>query len=212
MDNIVFSGGAPNETAAPKTFLSHVFSTTEEGKAELLNVIQYAVLAIVPVVALNKTIQRIIPDVDPDKSSLEITIEILLQLVLLFVGIVLIHRIVSYVPTYSGFKYDPFVLTNVIIAFLVIVVSIQTKIGIKTNILVERLGELWNGPSPPIKEKYTKREQATIPNTELFPQPPAASKRVEIYDPPPQNHNMDDHNSSPLPANGVIGGSFGANF
>ena len=29
-----------------RTFLSHVFSTTEEGKAEVMNVVQYAVLAL----------------------------------------------------------------------------------------------------------------------------------------------------------------------
>ena len=37
-----------------KTFLSHVFSTTEEGKAEILNVVQYSVMGVIPIVVLNK--------------------------------------------------------------------------------------------------------------------------------------------------------------
>ena len=61
-------------TQSSRSFLSHVFSTTEEGKAELLNVVQYAVLALVPVFVLNKLIQRFIPEADLEKSSLELAI------------------------------------------------------------------------------------------------------------------------------------------
>ena len=101
----------------------------------------------IPIVILNKLIQRFIPDADDEKSSIEIVIEILLQLIVRFCGIVIIHRIITYIPTYSGFKYENLVLTNVILAFLVIVLSIQTKLGIKVNILFDRLMELWNGPN-----------------------------------------------------------------
>lgn len=128
-----------------KSFLSHVFSTTEEGKAEILNVVQYSLFAIIPVVALNKLIQRFVPEADTEKSSLEILIEILIQLIVMFVGIIIIHRLITYFPTYSGFKYENLTLTNVIIAFLIIVLSIQTKLGIKVNIIWDRLSDLWNG-------------------------------------------------------------------
>ena len=63
----------------------------------------------------------------------------------MFCGVILIHRVINYVPTYSGFKYESLNLTNVILAFLIIVLSIQTKLGIKVNILVDRALELWNG-------------------------------------------------------------------
>ena len=64
-----------------KTFFSHVFSTTEEGKAEILNVAQYSLLGIIPIILLNKLIQRFIPDADADKSSVEVLIEVLIQLI-----------------------------------------------------------------------------------------------------------------------------------
>ena len=85
-----------------KTFLGHVFLTTEEGKAEILNVIQYALMAVIPVVILNKSIQRFIPEADTEKSSLEILAEIFIQLIVMFCGIIIIHRIITYFPTYSG--------------------------------------------------------------------------------------------------------------
>jgi len=129
-----------------KSFLSHVFSTTEEGKAEILNVVQYATLGVIPIVILNKLIQRFVPEADTEKSSLELLVEVFIQLIVMFCGIIVIHRIISYMPTYSGYKYENLTLTNVILAFLIIVLSIQTKLGIKVNILVDRVSELWNGP------------------------------------------------------------------
>uniref|UniRef100_A0A6C0LQI3 Uncharacterized protein n=1 Tax=viral metagenome TaxID=1070528 RepID=A0A6C0LQI3_9ZZZZ len=130
-----------------KTFLSHVFSTTEESKAEILNVVQYASMGVIPIVLLNKLIQRFIPEADPESSTLEIVVEIFLQLIVMFCGMIVIHRAITFFPTYSGFKYETLTLTNVVLAFLIIVLSIQTKMGIKVNILVDRALELWNGSS-----------------------------------------------------------------
>lgn len=130
-----------------KTFLGHVFSSEEEDKAEILNVVQYAIYALIPVVVLNKLIQRFVPEADPDKSSLEILFEIFIQVVVIFCGIIVIHRIITYFPTYSGFKYENLSLTNAILAFLIIVLSIQSKLGTKANILVDRIMELWEGSS-----------------------------------------------------------------
>jgi len=140
------AGGDGSDYLPPRrTFLGHVFSTTEEGKAEVFNTLQYVGLAFLPVFALNKLIQRYIPEADLDKSSLELFFEIFVQLIVMFGGIILIHRLVTYVPTYSGFKYENLALTNVILAFLVLVLSIQSKLALKTNIIYERFLDLWDG-------------------------------------------------------------------
>ena len=153
MDSIV------NETKSfsQNSFISHVFSTSEESKAEILNVIQYSLTAIVPVVGLNKSIQKFIPEADVEKSSVELLAEIFMQIVIMFIGIILIHRLITYFPTYSGYKYEQFNLTTVILAFLVIVLSLQTKMGIKVNILTDRLMEMWNGPGEDKKTAMRKK-------------------------------------------------------
>ena len=140
-----------------KNFFNHVFSTTEEGKAEILNVVQYSLMGIVPIVLLNKLVQRFIPDADDEKSSIEILAEILIQLIVMFVGVILIHRVITYVPTYSEFKYESLSLTNVILIFMVLLLSIQTKVGIKVNILFDRIMELWNGTPAPVQDKKKSR-------------------------------------------------------
>lgn len=151
-------GGASSFNTKP-TFFSHVFSTTEESKAEVVNVLQYILLAIVPIVALNKLIQRFVPEADLDKSSLELLIEIMLQLAVIFCGIIVIHRIITYIPTYSGFRYEALSLTNAILPFLVIILSIQSKLGLKVNILYDRLLELWNGESDDDDDDQHRRKR-----------------------------------------------------
>lgn len=152
MENIIHEAKSMNQNS----FINHVFDSSDEGKAEILNVIQYSLTAILPVVMLNKTIQKFVPEADIEKSSLELLAEIFIQIVVMFIGVVLIHRVITYFPTYSGYKYEAFNLTTVILAFLVIVLSLQTKLGIKVNILVDRAYELWNGPGAEKKKQGRK--------------------------------------------------------
>jgi hypothetical protein len=148
----------------------------------------------------------------------------MLQLMIMFCGIVLIHRVISYIPTYSGFKYENLTLTNVILAFLVILLSIQTKMGIKVNIMVDRVAELWNGPSPEEKgssrssrssgHKASKADYYDLPklSPEMFVPPAAPKPPVQVASSSPSAPSMMDF-SGPVAANGVLGGgSFGAYF
>jgi hypothetical protein len=127
------------------TFFQHVFSSNESSQAELFNALQYTLLAIMPIILFNKFIHRFIPEVDLEKSSVEIILEIILQLLCMIGGIILIHRIITYIPTYSGFKYDNMNIINVILIFLLIILSFQSKLGLKTNIISDRVVEIWNG-------------------------------------------------------------------
>lgn len=202
-----------------QTFFSHVFSTTEESKAEILNITQYSILGIIPIVCLNKMIQRFIPDADSDKSSVEILIEVLIQLIAMFVGIIFIHRMITYFPTYSEFKYDSLTLTNVVLAFLVIILSIQTKIGLKVNILLDRVLELWNGPNYDQDAKRSDSDRRRAPmnsqsnpyeqsHNEMLPNPVMTSKQ----DVTPDIRGSVVPTMDVFPANGVLGGGFGSSF
>lgn len=213
-----------------KTFFNHVFSGTDEGKAEILNVLQYVLLAIIPVILLNKSIQRFVPEADSEKSSLEILAEIFIQILIMFCGIILIHRIITYIPTYSGFKYEALNLTNVILAFLIIVLSIQTKLGIKVNIIVDRINELWNGAQVDQKKKkqggarHSPSRADVLDDsslqTDMFPPAPVSSTRqpatahdmISNITQGPQNSGDMGSYMGPMAANGVLGGAFGAAF
>ena len=67
-------------------FVKHVFKFDDSTKKELLNIIQYAVLSVIPVVILNKSVQKLIPEADEEKGSIEILAEVLTQLIIMFLG------------------------------------------------------------------------------------------------------------------------------
>jgi hypothetical protein len=222
MDALQEVGGAEN---GKKTFFTHVFDMSQEANGEIMNVTQYAVLGIIPVLVLNKLIQRFSPEADPDSSSIELAVEVLLQTVVMFVGILMIHRIITYVPTYSGFRYEHLTLTNVVLAFLIIVLSLQTKLGIKVNILYDRLMDLWNGTSSEDKKSNVKSRvrvsetmlghNASQADTydagasSLFPPAPVVqSKPRSSYD----DMMRGSAAPGPAPANSMVGGAFGSFF
>lgn len=128
-------------------FINHVFDIGDESKKDLMNVIQFSVLAIIPLVALNKSIHAIIPEANGMKGTLELLLEVLGQTTMMLVGLILIQRIITFIPTYSGDEYKTSNLITVILPFLMIILSLQTKMGEKCNILYKRALDAWNGRS-----------------------------------------------------------------
>lgn len=221
-------------------FFKHVFNLDEDSKSEMLNIIQYAVLALIPVVILNKFMQRFVPEADEEKSSIEITAEVLAQVIVMFLVILIIHRIITFIPTYSGEKYVSFSVTNIILSMLVIILSLQTKLGEKVSILVDRIVELWEGPkdtkknkkgnsyvkvSQPISQNQTAMSQSlnSMGSTSISTLPPVQSTMTQQM---PNYEQMYQQDSTPLvgastpgiegmevmPANSMGGGSFGSAF
>jgi hypothetical protein len=88
-----------------KGFLKHVFNFDDDSKYELLNIIQYAMIALIPVIILNKSMSTYVPEADEKKSSVELSAEIIIQIIVMFIGLLIIHRVITFVPTYSGVKY-----------------------------------------------------------------------------------------------------------
>ena len=205
------------------SFFNHVFNFNNDSKAEMLNIIQYAVLALIPVIILNKGMQKYVPISDDDKNSIEICGEIIIQIVVMFLGMLIIHRIITYIPTYSGEKYAGFSVTNIILAVLVIILSLQTKLGDKVSILVDRLLDLWEGPQDKKKIKNQSNGNVRIsqpisqnqPMTNMSMNTPMnamntslnsmGSTAINTLPPPalsqqlPDYNNMYQQDSNPLP-------------
>jgi len=219
-------------------FFKHVFNFDEQSKAEMLNIVQYAVLALIPVVILNKLMQRFVPEADDEKGSVEITAEVLAQIIAMFLIMLIIHRIITFVPPYSGEKYVDFSITNIILAMLVIILSLQTKLGEKVSILVERLIDLWEGPkdtkkgkkgqgsvkvSQPISQNQSTSQSMgstsinSLPSSQTTQQSPDFNQMYQQNPTPlvgassPGTDNFD--NGEPMAANdggmGAFGGAFG---
>ena len=212
-----FTGGKPG-------FFKHVFNFDEESKTEILNIIQYAVLALVPIIILNKIMQKYVPEADDEKKSIEILSEVLAQVIFMFLGIFFIHRILTYIPTYSGEKYPTWNNIGPIIPMLVIITSLQTKLGEKISILVDRLEELWEGPkdtkkgkngnvkvSQPISQNQSMETMRTMGSTSISSLPSPQTQQMPSYDQTPQVSAQVMESFEPEAANGGFG-SFGSAF
>jgi len=135
-----------------KSFFKHVFNFDNDSKSDILNIIQYALISIIPIVILNKSMQKFVPEADEKKGSVEILAEVLIQVVVMFLGLLLINLIITYIPTYSGTGYPEYHVVYNILAVLMITLSLQTKLGEKVSILVDRIVELWEGKTGQTKK------------------------------------------------------------
>lgn len=149
-------GGAP-----PNTFFQHVFNFDEESKKEMMNIVQYTLVGVIPIVLLNKIMQRFVPEADDEKGSIELLAEVALQLVVMFLGLLIVHRIVTFVPTYSGSKFEKLSVTNIVLVALMITLSLQTKLGEKISILYDRVFHLIMGKREGMENKEDEEDESS---------------------------------------------------
>jgi hypothetical protein len=126
-------------------FFKYVFNFDEDNMCGILNLLQYTIMAIIPVLFILKGVKNLIPEEDETKGSLEILVESLGQIILIVSAIWITNKMIRYFPTYSGCDYDDFNAINFMIPFLIILSTMQSKLGLKLNILVDRVLDFWHG-------------------------------------------------------------------
>lgn len=137
-------------------FFKYVFDLNDANKASILNMLQYAILAFIPVILVLKVTKSYVPEVNEDKGSLEILAESLFQVIFILLSFWFINRVITYIPTYSKKPYKDFNETTFIIGFVFILLTLQTKLGEKISILSDRVIEIWSGDSSINKEINTR--------------------------------------------------------
>ena len=173
------------ETNEEMTFFKHMTKMDSSDKSNIYNMLQYAILAIVPIVLVLKLVKSVFPADYDKKASLEILAEIVGQLLVMILSIWLINRLVTYVPTFSGVDYKQMDYTSFMLGFLMILMTMQTKLGDKINILVDRVVKLWNGDVNVKKESKVTVSQPLSVNVGM-PQHTNANLPLMAGDRPPQ--------------------------
>jgi hypothetical protein len=168
-----------SKVSSKMTFFKYVFNFDEVSKNDMMNIVQYAVLAIIPIIVLNKTMQKYVPEADEEKGSAEILAEVIFQIVFMFLGLFFIHRIISYIPRYSGTKYPEYHVVFNILSTLLVLLSLQTKLGEKVSILFDRVAELWEGKSEDDKKK--KKGKGNVKVTQPISQGQSAVVTQSLY-------------------------------
>lgn len=140
-------------------FFKYISTFDDEQKSEILNMIQYSVLAIIPIMIILRCVKSLVPEEDESKGSLEIAAESILQIIFIMVSIWLTNRIIRYVPTYSKTEYGKFSPVNFIIPFLIILTTMQSKLGFKLNMLMERGLDAWHGKTKDSENDKSKQNE-----------------------------------------------------
>jgi hypothetical protein len=130
-----------------KSFFKYVFNFDEDSKSELMNIIQFALIGLIPVILLIKLINKYLPEIDDKKGSIEILAEIVIEVVSLFIGIFFILRIVTFFPTFSGADYPKISILTIILSLLIGIISVESTLTDKINVIIERIYNLWEGKS-----------------------------------------------------------------
>lgn len=120
-------------------FVQHMTNFDKKTKSELLNMFQYGFLLVLPVMFMNKLISVLFSTSTDDKTTLELSLEISAELIVLFTSFFIIHRFVSYIPTYSEEPYPDVHFTQIILVFVFILFSFQTSLNEKFQVIYERV-------------------------------------------------------------------------
>jgi hypothetical protein len=164
-------------------FIKSVFPFDEEQKATILNILQYSILAIIPVIILLKLIKNYIPEVDDDKGSLVIVVEVIGQIFVMFLALYFIHKIIIYIPTYSKVAYGDVNLITIIIPTIFIILTMQTKVGEKVQLLFDRLMDVYEGQTNYKKNDNNQKQlrvRVTQPISEQL-----QNDQISVSQPPP---------------------------
>jgi hypothetical protein len=157
MDKI--SDGVKSVQDESSGFFNYVFNFDTENKHRIMNMLQYTLLTIIPVLLILRGIKHIIPEDDDSKGSVEILAESVGQVILIMLAIWITNKIINYIPTYSGEEYPKFNEISFIIPFIIILATMQTKLGAKFNILIDRVLILIFGEREDKKREQQQQQQ-----------------------------------------------------
>lgn len=120
-------------------FLEYMTTFTMNERQQVLNLLQYGGLAILPLLIVLKVLKMYMPEDDLFKSSPELILEVLIQISFILVMFFFIHKMVIYIPTYSKLDYDNFSILSAILPLLFIMFALDTRLSEKCNTLFNRL-------------------------------------------------------------------------
>jgi hypothetical protein len=155
-----------------------------------------------------------IPLENDEKGTIEITIEVVLQLFIIFIAFLFIHKLVVFIPTYSTVPYGKMNLIHIIIPVVFLLLCMKSSISEKLSILVDRfmiVSGLTKKEEEPKKKEGHGQGQGQPPGpqfTQPMLPPPVSTTIQPTYQEPmyqPQGQNQQFGISEPFAANEMYG-------
>lgn len=125
--------------SSENSFLSYMFSMNNNEKGQILNLIQYACLSVIPLIILIKILQIYTPKYNEYKGSVEIMFEVILYLITFIVIFWFINKFIVYIPTYSKIQYEAINFTSMLIPIIFVLFSLEQNLNNKILLLSNRI-------------------------------------------------------------------------
>lgn len=162
------AGGDDND----KSFVHYITSFSASEKAQLMNLVQYCSIAVIPLLAVLKIMKIYMPVNNPLKPTSELVVEVLIQLIVIVVAFFVIHKLVLYFPTYSQVNYENFSLLSGMLPLLFLMFTLDTKISEKLNVLFDRLLRMFGLITEPYDDSEEKDGKGNNEKNGNFTPPP----------------------------------------
>ena len=124
-------------------FFTYVFKLSKFKQEDLMNIVQYTLLSIIPVVLFIYFTKKYFPSLEENDSSLYIFTITVIELIFMIIGIFFIDRIINYIPTYSGKYYETINLTTIVIIFVLFMLITETGFKKRTLVMLERFDKFF---------------------------------------------------------------------
>ena len=122
-------------------FFTYVFKLSKFKQQDLLNILQYSAISVIPIMLFIYFTKKYFPLVSEDDSSIYIFTLTVIELLFMMVGIFFIDRIINYIPTYSGKYYETINLTTIILIFILFMLLTHGGFRLRTAILLQRFDD-----------------------------------------------------------------------
>jgi hypothetical protein len=120
------------------SFVNYMFSMSDGEKVEIINMFQYIILAIIPVIIIVRLMQNYIPPLNNKKATIEILIELIVQLVVLFALFFFVHKLIAFIPTYTKQQYQNVQFLPLVLPLLFVLFTMDKNVGEKAQLLLKR--------------------------------------------------------------------------
>ena len=218
-------------TTSGNAIVKHIFKFDDETKSNLMNIAQYTVLAVIPVAILQNISEKVFPEYDASKGTMELLAEILGQSLMACIGLFFIHRVITAVPTFSGTAMGDINLFSIIVIFLLSSFMFDGKVEKKFKAISNRMMDLWDGTSEKDTDNKKNKQQnqqqggnrvsvsqpisrggmpTHSPSRADYLNSPNAQMSATQMLPPPQQQQQQQQAPQQAPPMGATGGGAGA--
>lgn len=191
-------GGGANITG----FVSKVTQFDDDSKNQLINAVQYVITAVIPIAIVYFVIKRFFhDDKPPTGSTLELLAEVTGHAMATVVLLLLVHRVIAAIPTYTGTPMEEVTYPNLILGIVLSMFALNPSISSKLHTIYDRLVASWEGKgtvsvndnsvsvSQPIsgsRQLLPRHQNSRADNSNVQQPPIVPNRQPPMQLPPPQ--------------------------